>query len=69
MTWLKRNTTGLARSKELVEMYESLGFEVKVEPMDFGELDKEVECNECFKHGQENFVTIYTKPKTENSKR
>ena len=66
MNWEKRNTIELGRAKEFVEIYESLGLEVKVEPMDLSTLDDDLSCNKCYIHGQENFVTIFTRPLKEN---
>lgn len=46
--------------KETVEMYEALGFEVKVE--NFNPEEHPLECNECMRETPEKFKVIYTKP-------
>ncbi len=59
--WLKRNITDEPRLSELVEMYESLGFEVKTEnfiPENFPK-----ECSECMLQFPEKYKVIYTRKK------
>lgn len=55
--WQKKNTIDEPRLSECVEMYEELGFEVRlVEPT----LD-DMPCSECFKRNINNFKTIYVR--------
>ena len=44
--------------EEQVELYKSLGFEVKVE--DFDPEKHELECNECMKENPSMFKVIFT---------
>ena len=57
--WLKRNITDNFKVKETVELYELLGYEVKVTNYDPDSCD--VECNECMKDTPEKFKVIYTR--------
>jgi hypothetical protein len=59
MSWEKRNTVGAERVKELVGLYEELGFEVKVELYNNQDANSK-ECDECFKDGKDYFV-IFTR--------
>ena len=63
--WEKRNIVDEHRAKEIIDMYESLGFEVKVESFN-PEICK-TECNECMKESPEMFKIIYTKPKNDSN--
>ena len=53
------------RLSEAVELYESLGFDVKLEPVDPHGCD--TDCRECFKDEAhlEKYKTIYTRKKPE----
>ena len=55
--WFKRNTVGSDRVAELKELYESLGFEVKVEPVTVSE---DPACQGCYAGPGEYFV-LYTR--------
>ena len=57
--WKKRNITDEKRVDEFIELYESLGYEVKVENYKSQNND---DCNECMKEIPENFKVIYTRP-------
>lgn len=57
--WIKQNTIDEPRLSELVEIYESLGFEVRLEPV----TEDEMKCLKCFKAHLDRYKTIYTKPK------
>ncbi len=60
---MKQNTIGEPRLSECVELYESLGYEVHLEPIVFDELDDE--CRKCYElEGKIDTVrTIYIRPK------
>jgi hypothetical protein len=58
MSWLKRNTVGADRVNELKELYKSLGFEVKIEPVTVA--PDETACQGCYAGPGEYFV-IYTR--------
>ena len=60
MKWERRNTVGEDRVGELVELYESLGFEVKVEPFSEVEGGGEV-CESCLTHSAVEYFVIYTR--------
>ena len=55
--WTKRNIADEPRLSEAVEMYESLGFEVRVEPVDLESED----CTECMRAEPDRYKVIYTR--------
>lgn len=59
--WTKMFDTKEPRLSECVELYESLGFEVHLEPLRPDEIDEE--CKACFEGDVEGFKTIYTRAK------
>jgi len=56
--WEKGFTVEENRVDEYVELYESIGYEVRVEP---ATPDKMEDCQECFKADFDNLRTIYIK--------
>ena len=58
--WIKQNTIGEPRLSELVELYESLGYEVHLEPVNLNEMDEE--CRRCYEE-DETVRTIYIRKK------
>ncbi len=60
MPWEKRNIVGKDRVDELKELYESLGFEVKVERFTGPENTAEV-CNTCYGDPAGEYYVIYTR--------
>jgi hypothetical protein len=59
--WVRRNLADAARARESVELYESMGFEVKVRtltPADFGP-----QCAHCASAACAACVLIYTRKK------
>jgi hypothetical protein len=63
--WVRQFTTDEPRLSEAVELYESIGVEVRLEPWDLGELEDE--CDECLAAYPERFKTIYTRKKKDAS--
>ena len=59
--WERQFTVEEKRVSEYVELYESLGYEVRVEPATPNEMD---DCQVCFKADFGNLRTIYTKRKS-----
>ena len=59
--WIKRTTIGEPRLSEIVELYKSLGYEVRVEPVKIDELDEE--CRRCYKNEANEVKTVYVKKK------
>ncbi len=59
--WKKKFTCDADRVDEFVEMYESIGFEVRVEPVSPD--DPDLTCQACFGGNREGYKTIYTRPK------
>jgi len=57
--WIKRNITDTNKMEEIIGLYESLGFEVRME--DFDAEMYPIDCNECMKEAPEKFKIIYTK--------
>ncbi|MFX1495922.1 MAG: hypothetical protein ACFFBH_00200 [Promethearchaeota archaeon] len=58
--WERGFTVEEDRVNEYVELYESIGYEVRVE---FATPDKQEECQSCFKADFNNLRTIYIKRK------
>ncbi len=58
--WERGFTVEKNRVDEYVELYESIGYEVRVEPATPSELEQ---CQECFKADFDNLRTIYIKRK------
>jgi hypothetical protein len=58
--WTRRFISDGERLKEAVEMYESIGFEVRLEVVRAGELGEE--CDICFGAEDKVYYTIYTRP-------
>ena len=56
--WEKGFTVEEHRVTEYVELYESIGYEVRVEP---ATPDEQEECQTCFKADFENLRTIFIK--------
>lgn len=57
--WSRRFISEGERLKEAVEMYESIGFEVHLEPVIAGETEEE--CDLCFETEAKTYYTIYTR--------
>lgn len=62
--WTKKFTCDAARVDEFVEIYESIGLEVRVEPI--SEDDPDLTCQVCFAGNRDGYKTIYTRPKIPN---
>ena len=58
--WLRRNTYDEPKLSELVEIYEEMGFEVRLEPFDPVE---DFQCSQCMKADPKRYKTIYTRKK------
>jgi uncharacterized protein YmfQ (DUF2313 family) len=58
--WEKRTITDEFRVKDIVEQYESLGFEVKVENYRNDDICN-IECNDCLIATPEKFKVIFTR--------
>jgi hypothetical protein len=61
--WTRRFIYDEPRLSEAKEMYESLGMEVRLEPVIPEEL--EVGCDTCIKTDPDRYKVIYTRPKAE----
>ena len=59
--WVKRNTIAEPRLSEIVKEYESLGFEVHLEPIKFENLNKE--CRTCYQNQLDELKIVYTRKK------
>lgn len=58
--WTKQFTTDEPRLSEAVELYESLGYEVRLEPAAFNETSEA--CKTCLLADCSKYKTIYTRP-------
>ncbi len=59
--WVRQFTADEPRLSEAVELYESLGLEVHLEPVTLDESAEE--CQICFEEDVDRYKTIYTRPK------
>ena len=59
--WVRQFTADEPRLSEAVELYQSLGLEVHLEPVVPGELDEA--CQACFQVDGHRCKTIYTRPR------
>lgn len=59
--WIRQFTIEAERADEYVELYESLGNEVRVEPVTPDLLVSE-ECTACILAAREKYRVIYTRP-------
>lgn len=57
--WLKRTIIYEPKLSEIVEEYESLGFEVRLEPVNRDALDEK--CRRCYGNKPDKFKTVYVK--------
>ena len=59
--WIKQTTIGEPRLSEIVELYKSLGYEVRLEPVKLDELDEE--CRRCYALEGDKVKTVYVRKK------
>jgi len=59
--WIKQTTIGEPRLSEIVELYKSLGYEVRLEPVKLDELDEE--CRKCYELDGDKVKTVYIRKK------
>ena len=59
--WTRQFIADEPRLSEAVELYESLGYEVHLEPATPEEMGEE--CSVCFEDMPDRYKTIYTRPK------
>ncbi len=57
--WLKRTTIGEPRLSEIVDLYKSLGYEVRIEPVILDEMDDD--CRRCYKNDMNKVGTVYVR--------
>jgi len=60
--WIRQFTTDEPRLSEAVELYQSLGYEVHLEPANFNE--KSETCKACIQANCGKYKTIYIRRKT-----
>jgi hypothetical protein len=59
--WIKQTTIGEPRLSEIVELYKSLGYEVRLELVKLDELDEE--CRKCYEGEIDEVKIVYVKKK------
>ena len=59
--WIRQFTVEAERAEEYVQLYESLGNEVRVEPVTPA-LQMTEECSTCLLAACNRYVVIYTRP-------
>jgi len=57
--WAKQTTIGEPRLSEIVKLYKSLGYEVRLEPVRLDELDEE--CRRCYEGEIDEVKTVYVR--------
>ena len=57
--WKKRTTIDESRLSEITELYKSLGYEARVEPVKLHELDED--CQRCYENNIDKIKTIYVR--------
>jgi signal recognition particle subunit SEC65 len=57
--WVKRTTIDEPRLSEVIREYESLGFEVHIEPAKPEELDED--CKKCYGNKIDKLKTVYVR--------
>jgi hypothetical protein len=57
--WLKRTTIDEPRLSEIVEEYESLGYEVRLEPVKLEDIDEK--CKKCYEKQVGKIKTVYVR--------
>lgn len=57
--WIRQTTIGESRLSEIVELYKSLGYEVRLEPVKVDDLDEE--CRRCYEGEINEVKTVYVK--------
>jgi uncharacterized protein (UPF0305 family) len=62
--WIKQTTYDEPRLSDIVEMYEEMGLEVRIEPFNPDENDAPG-CSECMKAQPDRYKTIYTREKSQ----
>ena len=65
--WMRQFVADEPRLSEAVELYKSIGYEVRLEPPVFDQTSEE--CSQCVLHRDCNkYKTIYTRPKKKGHK-
>ena len=59
--WVQQFLACEPRLSEAIELYESIGFEVHLQPVIPGEID--AECKVCYEIEPDRYKTIYTRSK------
>ena len=57
--WLKRTTIDEPKLSEIVDEYKSLGFEVRLEPVNLDDLDEK--CRRCYGNKSDKIKTVYVR--------
>ena len=65
--WMRRFVADEPRLREIVELYKSIGYEVRLMPAVFDQISKE--CRKCSPYkDRDKYKTIYTRPKKKGRK-
>ena len=59
--WVKQTTIGEPRLSEIVELYKSIGYEVRLESVNTDDLDDE--CRRCYEAEVDEVKTVYVRKK------
>ena len=64
--WKAQFTIESERAQEYIELYESLGNEVRIEPLEPARLQDD-ECSTCLMEDCDRYTVIYTRPKNDEA--
>ncbi|MHC4942334.1 MAG: hypothetical protein ACYTG7_04880 [Planctomycetota bacterium] len=60
--WTRRSVATEPRLSEIVELYEDIGFEVRLEPHAEEENSPDAQCTVCMEEDRDRFKVVYTRP-------
>ncbi|MGB9886129.1 MAG: hypothetical protein ACPLPT_06035 [Moorellales bacterium] len=60
--WVRKFVAEADKAREYARVYEELGFEVRLEPLE-GALAGEEECQVCLRRGDRSYLVIYARRK------
>jgi len=65
--WTRKSVATEPRLSEIVALYEEIGYEVRLEPLDEQEDNAEPKCRDCLEADPDRVKVIYTRLKSTNA--
>ena len=59
--WKRQGIYDDPRLTEIISLYEELGFDIRIEPVELDALENEIGCSECIKADISKYKVLYTK--------